>query len=73
MSVLMCHLVCAAKYRRVVTNERVEGVMKEVCMEIEKRWEIVFLEIGLDRDHARFLIQSVPKYSVTKITRHDKK
>lgn len=26
-----------------------------------------FLEIGLDRDHAHFLIQSVPTYSVTKI------
>ena len=36
-------------------------------MEIEKRWEIRFLEIGLDRDHAHFLIQSVPTYSPTHI------
>ena len=63
----MYHLVCAAKYRRVVMSEHVDNVLREACLEIEKRWEIVFLEIGMDRDHAHFLIQSVPTYSVTKI------
>ena len=67
VSVLMYHLVCAAKYRRVVMSSHVDEVLRQACMEIEKRWEIVFLEIGLDRDHAHFLIQSVPTYSVTKI------
>ena len=55
------------KYRRVVMSERVDEVLREACIEIEKRWEIVFLEIGLDRDHAHFLIQSVPSYSPTRI------
>ena len=67
VSVLMYHLVCAAKYRRVVMSKHVDNVLREACLEIEKRWEIVFLEIGMDRDHAHFLIQSVPTYSVTKI------
>ena len=67
VSVLMYHLVCAAKYRRVVMSKHVDKVLREACLEIEKRWEIVFLEIGMDRDHAHFLIQSVPTYSVTKI------
>ena len=67
VSVLMYHLVCAAKYRRVVMSEKVDAVLREVCLEIAKRWEIVFLEIGVDRDHAHFLIQSVPTYSPTKI------
>ena len=67
VSVLMYHVVCAAKYRRVVMSERVDAVLREVCLEIAKRWEIVFLEIGVDRDHAHFLIQSVPMYSPTKI------
>jgi putative transposase len=67
VSVLMYHLVCAAKYRRVVMGEQVNAVLREVCLEIEKRYEIVFLEIGLDRDHAHFLIQSVPTYSPTRI------
>ena len=48
VSVLMYHVVCAAKYRRVVMDERVDGVLKRVCLEIGKRWEVVFLEIGLD-------------------------
>jgi REP element-mobilizing transposase RayT len=67
VSVLMYHLVCAAKYRRVVMSKHVDEVLRLTCLEIEKRWEIVFLEVGLDRDHAHFLIQSVPMYSVTKI------
>ena len=67
VSVLMYHIVCAAKYRRVVMNEHVDEVLKAVCLEIEKRWEIWFLEIGVDRDHAHFLVQSVPMDSPTKI------
>jgi hypothetical protein len=48
-------------------SKHVDKELREACLEIEKRWEIVFLEIGMDRDHAHFLIQSVPTYSVTKI------
>ena len=36
---------------------------------ISKRYEISFLEIGTDRDQVHFLIQLVPKYSVTEIIR----
>ena len=67
VSVLMYHVVCSAKYRRVVMDKKVDGVLRDTCLEIEKRWEIYFLEVGLDRDHAHFLIQSVPTYSVTQI------
>ena len=41
--------------------------MKNVCLEIEKRYQMRFLEIGSDKDHVHFLVQSVPTYSVTKI------
>lgn len=67
VSVLMYHVVCPAKYRRVVMGEHVDEVLRQTCLEIEKRWEIRFLEIGLDRDYAHFLIQSVPTYSATRI------
>ena len=67
VSVLMYHLVFPAKYRRVIFEERIEEELKEVCLEIEKRYEIKFLEIGTDKDHVHFLVQSVPKYSVTQI------
>jgi REP element-mobilizing transposase RayT len=69
VSVLIYHFVCPAKYRRVVFDENVDTVIKETCLEIEKRYEIRFLEIGTDRNHVHFLIQSVPTYSATKIIR----
>ena len=69
VTVLMYHLVFPAKYRRVVFGRHVDEVVKEVCLEIEKRYEVKFLEIGTDRDHAHFLVQSVPTYSVMKLVR----
>jgi putative transposase len=69
VSILMYHTVCPAKYRRVVFTPEVEEVLKDVCMGIEERYEIEFLEIGTDRDHVHFLVQSVPTYSPTKIVR----
>jgi REP element-mobilizing transposase RayT len=62
-------LVCPAKYRRVVFSEEVDLVLKEICLEIAKRYEIVFLEIGVEKDHVHFLLQSVPTYSPTKIVK----
>ena len=67
VTVLIYHLVLPAKYRRVVFDEDVDNVLKEVCLDIEKRYQIKFLEIGSDKDHIHFLLQSVPTYSVTKI------
>ena len=42
-------------------------VIKQTCLEIAKRYQVHFLEIGTDNDHVHFLIQSVPVYSPTKI------
>lgn len=67
VSILVYHFVCPAKYRRAVIDEKVDGVIKEVCLDIGKRYEIEFLEIGTDKDHVHFLVQSVPSYSPTKI------
>ena len=63
VSVIMYHIVCPAKYRRAVITEEVDAKLKEVCLEIEKRYEIKFLEIGAEKDHVHFLVQSVPSYS----------
>ena len=60
VSVLMYHLVCPAKYRRVVFDEEVDAVLKEVCLAIAQLYEIVFVDIGTDKDHVHFLVQSVP-------------
>jgi REP element-mobilizing transposase RayT len=60
-------MVFPAKYRRVVFDVSVDQVLREVCLDIEKRYQIKFLEIGTDEDHVHFLVQSIPTYSVTKI------
>jgi putative transposase len=41
----------------------------EICKEIEKRYEIHFLEIGADKDHVHFLVQSVPLQSSTQVVK----
>lgn len=66
VSVLLYHFVCPAKYRKVVFDEKVDLLVKSVCLEISERYEIQFVEIGTDGDHVHFLIQSVPTYSPTK-------
>ena len=63
VSVLLYHLVCPAKYRRTVFTDRVDQALKAICIEISQRYEIGFVEIGVDKDHAHFLIQSVPTIS----------
>ena len=67
VSVLLYHFVCPAKYRRVVFSKAVDESLKNICLEISKRYEIHFLEIGVDKDHVHFLIQSIPRMSPTQI------
>jgi len=67
VSILLYHYVCPARYRRIVFDQKVDEILKEVCLEIAKRNEVEFIEIGTDQDHVHFLIQSVPTYSPKKI------
>ena len=67
VTVLLYHIVFPSKYRRAVLDRAVDVVLRDVCLEIEKRYQIKFLEIGTDEDHVHFLVQSVPTYNVTKI------
>jgi REP element-mobilizing transposase RayT len=65
--VLLYHLVFPAKYRRAVFDEAVDGVLRDVCLDLEQRYQLKFMEIGTDKDHVHFLVQSVPAYSGTKL------
>ena len=67
VSVLMYHIVCPAKYRKAIFGKNVDKELKKTCLEIAKRYEIDFIEIGVDKDHVHFLVQSVPMYSPKKI------
>lgn len=66
-SLLLYHLVCPIKYRRSVLTEQVNLSIVEICLEIELRYDINFVEIGLDENHVHFLVQSVPVYSPKQI------
>ena len=44
-------------------------LLKKVVWEFHNAMRSFFLEIGIDEDHVHFLIQSVPKYSITKLVK----
>ena len=69
VTILLYHLVFPAKFRQSVFDKGVDRALVDICGEIEKRYQVQFLEIGTDEDHVHFLIQSVPTYSVTKLVR----
>ena len=69
VNVLLYHIVCPAKYRKAVFTKEVEKELRNICLEIGERYEISFLEIGVDKDHVHFLVQSIPRYSPTKVVR----
>lgn len=66
-TLLLYHLVFPAKYRREVFTDDVQKSLKTICVGISRRYEIVFLEIGMEEDHVHFLVQSVPSMSVSEI------
>lgn len=66
---LLYHLVFPAKYRREVFSDSVSKTLKEVCLGIAGRYEVHFVEIGMEENHVHFLIQSVPTLSVTQIVK----
>ena len=47
----------------------VESSLRDVCIGISQRYEVNFVEIGVDEDHDHFLIQSVPMLSITQIVK----
>ena len=61
------HLVCPAKYRHKIFTEPVEQTLKEVCLGIGIAYEINFLEIGVDKDHVHFLIQTIPSKAFSEV------
>ena len=66
---LMYHIVCPTKYRRIVIGEEVDRTLKQICEEIELRYDIEFLEIGSDLDHVHFLVQTIPKISPSQLVK----
>ncbi len=68
-TLLLYHIVCPLKYRKNVITPEIGETLKEVCLQISDRYEIHFIEIGYESDHVHFLVQSVPKLTISEITR----
>ena len=62
------HFVFCIKYRKdLFLDEKYAETIKIVCADISNRYYVKFETIGFDEDHVHFMIQSVPKYSASKI------
>jgi putative transposase len=62
------HFVFVIKYRKdLFLNENYVETIKNICVDISKRYYVKFETIGFDEDHVHFMVQSVPKYSASKI------
>lgn len=68
-TLLMYHLVFPAKYRRKVFTSEVEASPKKICLGIEERYELRFVDIGLEEDHVHLLVQGIPTMTVNEIVR----
>ena len=71
-NLLLYHIVCPAKYRRKAFTNGVEETLKTACIAIGERYEIHFVEIGIDEEHVHFLVQSVPTFYQTNRTIYKK-
>lgn len=62
------HFIFIIKYRKdLFLNEKYVAFLKEICKGLEDRFTIKFETIGFDEDHVHFLLQSVPRYSPSRI------
>ena len=68
-TLLLYHLVFPSKYCREIFTENVSLTLKKICLGISGRYEIHFVEIGMEEEHVHFLVQSVPMLSVTQIVK----
>lgn len=54
-TLLLYHIVCPLKYRKGVMTTEIGETLKEICFEISDRYEIHFVEIGMNQ--IMFIIQ----------------
>ena len=61
------HFVFPVKYRKALLDKEIGKYFVKICREIEKRYQIEFDRIGIDKDHIHILCGAVPRYSPSKI------
>lgn len=68
-NLVIFHLACPVKYRRDIFTSGNEATFRSICLELGPRYSYTFLEIGIDEDHAHFLIQTVPNTWISGMVR----
>jgi len=63
------HIVFPVKYRKVLLDEEVVEIIREVAIGIGQRYAIEMEAIGMDKDHIHILCSSHPKMSPGEIVR----
>jgi len=66
-TLLLYHLVFPVKYRQKVLTTKIEKSICDICIAISERYEIIFVEIGLEENHVHLLVQGIPAMAVTRI------
>lgn len=56
---MLYHFVCPGKYKKVVFSKEIDFTLKKIGVEISKRYDVIFIKIGTDKDDVHFLILSV--------------
>ena len=64
----MYHIIFVVKYRQKIIDFFKEDI-KEIFFEISKKYNFKILEMEIDEDHIRLLIQADPKISPLQIVR----
>jgi putative transposase len=63
------HIVFPVKYRKALIRPDIERELLRIADEIHERYEIVFEQIGADRDDIHLLCSAHPKISIGEIVR----
>jgi putative transposase len=62
---LKYHLVLVTKYRRKCINPALMTRLKEIFLELYKKWECELLEFNAEPDHVHMLIELNPKVAIS--------
>ena len=62
-------LVCPIKNRRKIFTEGNEVTFKSICLDFAPRYNLQFLEIGIDEDHVHFLTQTSPNILISEMVK----
>ena len=66
--VIKYHLMFAVKYGKdLFLNESYVEHLKEVLLEIEKRYFLTSETVGFDEDHVHILMHAAPRYSPSRV------